>query len=180
MPRSITCGAPIDQSVARFFPSPKSPESPPTARDSTRTGPFGGQELLTGKALCRNRFIQEHASKNKDRAQSYAMRRRVHSRVGEVSNGTCPAAAIVPAPRACASQAARRDGAEALLFDVPLTEVSQPKIARRRRCASTVPSTPRPKSASVPGSGTEAGVPALLEPGGDADRSLSSSRSLSP
>ena len=34
-------------------------------------------------------------------------------------NDTRPAAAIAPAPRAYASQAARRDGAEALLFDLP-------------------------------------------------------------
>jgi hypothetical protein len=34
-------------------------------------------------------------------------------------NDTRPAAAIAPAPRACTSQAARRDGAEALLFDLP-------------------------------------------------------------
>jgi hypothetical protein len=34
-------------------------------------------------------------------------------------NDTRPAAAIAPVPRACASQAARRDGAEALLFDLP-------------------------------------------------------------
>jgi hypothetical protein len=34
-------------------------------------------------------------------------------------NDTRPAAAIAPAPWACASQAARRDSAEALPFDLP-------------------------------------------------------------